>query len=98
MQDESGEVRDSCQVEFLNGTQKRIAELVAQGYGNRQIASRLNLREQSVRNEVSRIFKKTGIANRVELALRMHGLSPIKTRVFREDGFGPSNASATESE
>jgi len=79
MSDESGEVRDSCYVQFLNGTQKRIAELVAQGYGNRQIASLLNLREQSVRNEVSRIFKKTGIANRVELALRMHGLSPIKT-------------------
>ena len=79
MSDESGEVRDSCHVQFLNGTQKRIAELVAQGYANRQIASRLNRREQSVRNEVSRILKKTGISNRVELALRMHGLSLIKT-------------------
>jgi DNA-binding NarL/FixJ family response regulator len=98
MSDESGEVRDFSQVQSLNRTQQRIAELVAQGYGNRQIASRLNLREQSVRNEVSRIFKKTGIANRVELALRMHGLSPIRTSVFREDGIRPSNASATENE
>ena len=79
MSDESSEVQDACQVQFLNRTQKRIAELVAQGYANRQIASRLNLREQSVRNEVSRIFKKTGIANRVELALRMHGLLSGKT-------------------
>ena len=90
MSDESGEVRDSCQVQSLNRTQQRIAELVAQGYGNRQIASLLNLREQSVRNEVSRIFKKTGIANRVELALRMHGLSPI-----RHEPWPPQNAHGT---
>jgi len=52
-------------------TQKRIAELVAQAYPNREIARCLKIKEQSVRNELSRIFKKMGVWNRVELALLM---------------------------
>lgn len=53
----------------LSPAQKRIAELVAQAYPNREIARRLKIKEQSVRNELSRIFRKMGIWNRVELAL-----------------------------
>jgi DNA-binding CsgD family transcriptional regulator len=53
----------------LSPAQKRIAELVAQAYPNREIAQRLKIKEQSVRNELSRIFRKMGIWNRVELAL-----------------------------
>lgn len=55
----------------LTPAQQRIAELVARAYPNRAIARRLNIKEQSVRNELSRIFKKTGTWNRVELALLM---------------------------
>lgn len=55
----------------LSPAQKRIAELVAQAYPNREIARRLRIKEQSVRNELSRIFKKMGVWNRVELALLM---------------------------
>jgi DNA-binding CsgD family transcriptional regulator len=55
----------------LSPAQKRIAELVAQAYPNREIARRLKIKEQSVRNELSRIFRKMGIWNRVELALMM---------------------------
>lgn len=53
----------------LSPAQKRIADLVAQAYPNREIARRLKIKEQSVRNELSRIFRKMGIWNRVELAL-----------------------------
>jgi DNA-binding CsgD family transcriptional regulator len=53
----------------LTPAQKRISQLVAQAYPNREIARRLKIKEQSVRNEVSRIFKKIGVWNRVELAL-----------------------------
>lgn len=53
----------------LSPAQKRIAELVAQAYPNREIARKLKIKEQSVRNELSRIFRKMGIWNRVELAL-----------------------------
>jgi DNA-binding CsgD family transcriptional regulator len=55
----------------LSPAQKRIAALVAQAYPNREIARRLRIKEQSVRNELSRIFKKMGVWNRVELALLM---------------------------
>jgi len=55
----------------LSPAQKRIAELVAQAYPNREIARRLKIKEQSVRNELSRIFRKMGVWNRVELALLM---------------------------
>ena len=60
----------------LSPAQKRIAELVAQAYPNREIARRLRIKEQSVRNELSRIFKKMGVWNRVELALLMRNGQP----------------------
>jgi DNA-binding CsgD family transcriptional regulator len=53
----------------LTPAQQRIAALVAQAYPNKEIARRLKIKEQSVRNELCRIFKKTGTWNRVELAL-----------------------------
>lgn len=59
----------------LSPAQKRIAGLVAQAYPNREIARRLRIKEQSVRNELSRIFKKMGVWNRVELALLMRDSS-----------------------
>jgi DNA-binding CsgD family transcriptional regulator len=55
----------------LTPAQRRIAELVGQAYPNREIAQKLKIKEQSVRNELSRIFRKMGIWNRVELALLM---------------------------
>ncbi len=64
----------------LSPAQKRIAELVAQAYPNREIARKLKIKEQSVRNELSRIFKKMGIWNRVELALllRKQDAAPVE--------------------
>jgi len=64
----------------LSPAQRRIAELVAQAYPNREIARKLKIKEQSVRNELSRIFKKMGVWNRVELALLMrNGTRPANT-------------------
>jgi DNA-binding CsgD family transcriptional regulator len=60
----------------LSPAQTRIADLVAQAYPNREIARRLRIKEQSVRNELSRVFKKMGVWNRVELALLMRNSQP----------------------
>lgn len=60
----------------LSPAQKRIAALVAQAHPNREIARRLRIKEQSVRNELSRIFKKMHVRNRVELALWMREGQP----------------------
>lgn len=46
-----------------------IAILISQGLTNREIAQRLGLSEQSVKNLVSRILKKKGLTNRVQIAL-----------------------------
>jgi DNA-binding CsgD family transcriptional regulator len=63
----------SLDLHYLTPAQNRIAELVARAYPNREIARKLKIKEQSVRNELSRIFKKMGIWNRVELALLLRG-------------------------
>ncbi|HET6644721.1 MAG TPA: response regulator transcription factor [Fimbriimonadales bacterium] len=53
----------------LSSRERQVAELVAQGNPNRKIAQMLDLSEQSVKNLVSRILKKKGYANRVQIAL-----------------------------
>ena len=65
------QTRSSYDLYQLSPAQKRIAGLVAQAYPNKEIARLLKIKEQSVRNELSRIFKKMGVWNRVELALLM---------------------------
>ena len=53
----------------LSSRERQVAELVAQGNPNRKIAQMLDLSEQSVKNLVSRILKKKGYVNRVQIAL-----------------------------
>ncbi len=74
----------------LSPAQRRIAEYVAQAYPNKEIARSLKIKEQSVRNELSRIFKKMGVWNRVELALLMRNGRSNQT------GAGPKEPWAQE--
>jgi DNA-binding NarL/FixJ family response regulator len=53
----------------LSRREQEIAKLVGRGLTNRTIASELDLSEQSVKNLVSRVLKKAGLDNRVQLAL-----------------------------
>jgi len=46
----------------------RIAELVAQGRNNREIAEQLHLSEKTVKNHLTRIFQKLGFRSRTQLA------------------------------
>lgn len=46
-----------------------IVKRVAVGAANKEIAARLKMSEQTVKNYLRRIFKKLQVANRVELAL-----------------------------
>ena len=46
----------------------RIAELVAQGRNNREIAAELRLSEKTVKNHLTRIFQKLGFRSRTQLA------------------------------
>jgi DNA-binding NarL/FixJ family response regulator len=53
----------------LSPRERDIAMLITQGYSNREIAQRLELSEQSVKNIVSRILRKHGFRNRTQIAL-----------------------------
>jgi len=54
-------------LDTLNALEKQIVVLVAQGHTNREIAKKLGLAEQTVRNYLSAIYAKTGAKNRVRL-------------------------------
>ena len=75
----SEEVRDLLSgdppVPLLTKRQMTILESVTKGQSNREIASHLNIREDSVGEHLTAIFSKLGAANRTEavaIALRKH--------------------------
>ena len=54
----------------LSDTQLEILRLIAAGFSNRQIASRIHLSENTVKSHIQEIFRKLDVGNRVEAALR----------------------------
>jgi DNA-binding NarL/FixJ family response regulator len=52
----------------------RIIELLAEGQANKQIASDLHISEQTVKNHIYSIYKKTGVFSRVELINKINTL------------------------
>jgi DNA-binding NarL/FixJ family response regulator len=59
--------------EELTDAEWRVAEAVARGLTNKEIAFQLNLSIRTVENHVSRILAKKKFANRVEIALYIQG-------------------------
>ena len=62
-----GLVRD----EDLTDAEWRVAEAVARGLSNKEIAGELNLSLRTVEGHISRILDKKNLSNRVELALHV---------------------------
>jgi DNA-binding CsgD family transcriptional regulator len=54
----------------LTDAEQRVAELVADGLSNRQIAERLAYSIKTIEAYLSRVYAKTGCRNRVDLAKR----------------------------
>jgi len=61
--------RDRTALERLTEREKEIADGIAEGLSNRDVASRLNLSEHTVRNYLQHVFDKLGVSSRTELAL-----------------------------
>jgi DNA-binding NarL/FixJ family response regulator len=51
----------------LTGREEQVFRLVAEGLSNGQIAERLGLRPQTVKNHVRRVFEKLDVHSRLEL-------------------------------
>jgi len=54
---------------LLTPREEQVVALVAEGFGNRQVAEELKLSENTIKKYLFRIFDKLGISNRVELVL-----------------------------
>ena len=64
------------EAQALTQREKEVADLVAQGLKNRAIGHKLGIAERTVKNHLQSIFDKLGVANRLELALRVIGNRP----------------------
>jgi two-component system, NarL family, nitrate/nitrite response regulator NarL len=53
----------------LSQREREIVALVAQGYKNREMAEKMFISEQTVKNHLHNIFDKLGVSDRLELAL-----------------------------
>jgi two-component system nitrate/nitrite response regulator NarL len=60
---------DQQQLEILTAREKDIAEAVAEGKSNRQIADLYDISEPTVKTHLSNIFKKLELKDRVGLVL-----------------------------
>jgi DNA-binding NarL/FixJ family response regulator len=53
----------------LTPRQRQIMNAVLEGASNRAIAERLGLCEQTIKNQLTRIYRTVGVTGRVELAM-----------------------------
>src|SRR6202140_4164350 len=53
----------------LSQREREVVQLVAQGYKNKEMAEKMFISEQTVKNHLHNIFDKLGVSDRLELAL-----------------------------
>jgi DNA-binding CsgD family transcriptional regulator len=54
---------------LLTKTEIELVKMVSQGYSNKEIMRKLNITEQSLKSHLNRTYKKTGVSDRLQLAL-----------------------------
>jgi DNA-binding NarL/FixJ family response regulator len=69
----------------LTPSEHRVAELAAQGHGNREIAERLYVTQRTVETHLTHAFQKLGISSRSELAVALE-LQPAVTEPHPRPG------------
>jgi DNA-binding NarL/FixJ family response regulator len=60
----------------LSRREQQLAQMIGRGLTNKEIASELNLSEQTVKNHIHRMLRKVGVSDRLSVAelCRMQGL------------------------
>ena len=69
--EKADDVREFIRDEELTDAEWRVAEAVARGLSNKEIAAELNLSLRTIEGHISRILDKKNLSNRVELALHV---------------------------
>jgi len=54
---------------FSTAREREVLTLVVAGYTNKDLAQKLSISEDTVKHHLTSIFDKTGVSNRLELAL-----------------------------
>ncbi len=65
----------------LTAREAEIANAVAAGHSNKVIAAEHGIAERTVKVHLNRIFRKTGMRNRVQLALALNGQAAASRRL-----------------
>lgn len=55
----------------LTRRQRELAAEILAGRSNKAIAQRFGIKEQTVRNQLSALFRKVGVSSRLELAVTL---------------------------
>lgn len=67
-------------LECLSPRERQLSELIAQGFSNKQVASNLDISENTVENHLRKIYRKLGIHNRTSLVAILQGRLVSKER------------------
>ena len=62
-------------IDTLSPREQEVAQAVTQGLSNKEIALQLNITERTVKAHLTAIFEKTGIRDRLQLALVLAGMT-----------------------
>lgn len=68
------ETNNSAWQTGLTTREVEVAQRAALGHGNQLIAEDLNITERTVRAHLSSVFEKLGVADRLMLTLKVHGV------------------------
>lgn len=63
-------------LETLTAGERRVAELVARGWTNEEVARALHLRAKTVEWTLTNVYRKLSLRSRTELALHVAKLDP----------------------
>lgn len=56
----------------LTRTEREVVFLLCQGFRNKEIAQKLDITEQTVKSHCNRIFRKTGVTDRLQLVVEIN--------------------------
>jgi len=73
---ELGRIGGRTREQGLTAAERRVADLVAEGRTNREVAAALFLGERTVASHLTHIYAKLGVRSRTELARRLHTDKP----------------------